>query len=355
MIMAGGAGTRLWPMSRKSQPKQLLPFINGKSLLALAAERLDGVVPQANQYICTGEQYRSAIRQSLPQFDDEHIIGEPVGRDTLNAVGLTAAILAERDPDAVFVVLTADHLIEPVEAMRNKLIIGLDTVEQDRKRFVTYSITSTFAAEQYGWVKRGEAIDANNGVYHAAWFDEKPGPAKAAQYHADETINWNSGMFVFPAKTFLDAVQWFKPEAHPGLITIGKNWDAKHRQTAFNDIYPVQPKISVDHGVMNPASRDERIDVCTISLDVSWLDVGSWTSYAETLKPDAQNNRANTKLTQIDSTGVVAVSDDPKHTIATIGCADLIIIHTKDATLICKRDDAQKVKQLADMVDEQLR
>src|SRR5688572_17315327 len=113
MIMAGGSGTRLWPMSRKKKPKQLLPFIGGKSLLEIAATRLDGVVPQERRLICTGEAYRSAIRESLPQFTDEQILGEPQGRDTVNAVGFTAAVLAKRDPKAVFAVLTADHLIEP--------------------------------------------------------------------------------------------------------------------------------------------------------------------------------------------------------------------------------------------------
>src|SRR5262245_34691556 len=115
MIMAGGSGTRLWPMSRKRKPKQLLPLIGGRSLLEMAATRLDGVVERDHRYICTGEGFRSAIRQSLPVFDDEHILGEPVPRDTVNAVGFTAAVLAARDPKAVFAALTADHLIEPQE------------------------------------------------------------------------------------------------------------------------------------------------------------------------------------------------------------------------------------------------
>ncbi len=354
MIMAGGAGTRLWPMSRKAKPKQLLPFIEGRSLLELAVERLDGVVPLSQQYICTGEAHRAPIRAALPQFDDEHILGEPTGRDTLNAVGLTAAVLAGRDPDAVFCVLTSDHLIEPVDVIREKLRIGLEVVEQDRSRFLTYSIKSSFPATQYGWVTRGAAIDEAGGVYRAQQFKEKPGPDEAERFHNDPAINFNSGMFVFPAAMFLDAVKWFKSEAYDGLMRIGDAWDTPQRQAVLNEVYPNLPKISVDHGVMNPASADPRIDICTINLDVRWLDVGSWTSYAETLAADAQGNRANAMNLHIDSSNVTVVSDDSGHTIATVGCSDLIIVHTADATLVCSWEQAQKVKQLASLVDEKL-
>jgi len=355
MIMAGGAGTRLWPMSRQERPKQLLPFIDGRSLLELAVDRLEGVVPQDRQYICTAEQHRDVIRRSLPQFDDEHILGEPTGRDTLNAVGLTAAVLAERDPEAVFCVLTADHIIEPVDTVREKLRIGLKTVADDPNRFVTFSIKPTFPAVQYGWVKRGEPIDESNGVYTAAWFDEKPPPGKAQQYLESGEVAWNSGMFVFPAARFLDAVGWFTPDAEPGLRKLAKAWWTEKRHDVLDDVYPSQPKVSVDNGVMKPASKDDRVQICTIQLDVRWLDVGSWTSFAETLDADGHGNRANVQTVNVDSTGVLTVSDDPNHTIATIGCRDLIIVHTPDATLVCSWDEAQKVKDLAGMVNERLR
>src|SRR6267142_3885066 len=156
MIMAGGSGTRLWPMSRKSRPKQLLPFIGGRSLLEIAASRLEGLVPPQRRLICTNEAFRAAILQALPQFSDEQILGEPVGRDTVNAVGLTAAVLLKADPHAIFAVLTADHLIEPQEEFARKFDLGFRLIEDDPARFVTFSIKPTFPATGYGYVERGE-------------------------------------------------------------------------------------------------------------------------------------------------------------------------------------------------------
>ncbi len=140
MIMAGGTGTRLWPMSRRNLPKQLLPLVGGKSLLQLAADRLDGVVAPERRRICTLDAYRPVIRSTLPEFSDAQILGEPVGRDTLNAIGFTAMVLAKEDPEAIFVVLTSDHIIEPLDEFQRKLHHGLELVEEDPTRFVTFSI-----------------------------------------------------------------------------------------------------------------------------------------------------------------------------------------------------------------------
>ena len=138
MIMAGGAGTRLWPMSRKEQPKQLIPFIGGQCLLEIAAGRLDGIVPEERRLICTGEAFREPIAARLKAFTDEQILGEPEGRDTVNAIGLTAAVLSKRDPEAAFAVLTADHLIEPQERFKAALQTGFQLVAEDPRRLITF-------------------------------------------------------------------------------------------------------------------------------------------------------------------------------------------------------------------------
>jgi mannose-1-phosphate guanylyltransferase len=356
MIMAGGSGTRLWPMSRKNRPKQLLPFIGGRSLLEIAAGRLSGVVPQDKRLICTAESYRDVIRRSLPGFSDDQILGEPMGRDTVNAVGLTAGVLMMRDPHAVFAVLTADHLIEPQEEFARKFDLGFRLVEDATSRFVTFSIRPTFPATGYGYVERAGAIAEFPGAFKAGRFAEKPDLATAESYLAAGTFNWNSGMFVFHAARFMEALERYLPANHQGLMEIAQAWDSAKRQAVLDRIYPTLKKISVDFAVMEPASKDPQqpFSVCTIPMNVSWMDVGGWNSYGETLPADAEGNRSNAKTTHLNSRHVLAVSDQPDHTITTVDCQDLIIVHTADATLVCPRGSAERVKDLAGRVDPSL-
>jgi len=354
MIMAGGSGTRLWPMSRRDKPKQLLPFIAGKTLLEHAATRLEHVIPTGNRLICTAESSRSAIRELLPDFADEQIIGEPIGRDTVNAIGLVAAVLHERDPNAVFVVVTADHLIEPQREFRTAVEQGFAIVENDPNRFVTFAITPTYPSTSYGYVERGEPMPDFPGASFATRFHEKPSITHAEQYLAAGTFAWNSGMFVFGAAAFMTALQRYMPNNHATLTAIAKAWTTSDQQRVMLTMYPTLEKKSVDYAVMEPAAKSQQVPICIVPMRVSWLDVGSWPSFGETLAPDTCANRTNARASHLDSHGVLAISDDPAHTIATIGCQDLIIVHTRDATLVCPRSDAERIKQLTEQLDPKL-
>lgn len=356
VIIAGGAGTRLWPLSRSGTPKQLIRFIAGdtpldrpRSLLHLAASRTRGLVDPQGLYVCTGAAYEDQILDELAMLPKHQILGEPMGRDTANAVGFAAAVLAQRDPDATMAVLTADHVITPIETFQSVIRRGFEAVEKHPEYLVTFGITPTFAATGYGYVQRAAEIPGLPGVHKVLAFREKPDAATAEKYVASGDYAWNSGMFVWKAKTILEQLKAHLPQSYEGLMKIAAAWDTPKRTEVLNAIYPTLPKISIDFAVMEKAPH-----VATIAMPVQWLDVGSWTSFGQTLAADTDGNRNSVgKSATLESKNILSVSDDPNHLIATIGMSDTIVIHTKRATLVCAAKDAEKIKAMVAQVEKQ--
>jgi len=376
MIMAGGSGTRLWPLSRTDRPKQLIEFLppareegngsrdratdaggTGRSLLQLSAWRLEGVVPSDRLYVCTGERHRDAVRRALPGLSDDRVLGEPAVRDTVNAIGLAATVLARRDPEAVFAVVTSDHVIEPVEAFASAMRTGFGLVERDPSRIVTFSITPTHAATQYGYVELGDPIGGSPGSCEVVRFVEKPDADRARRYVESGRFGWNAGMFVFSARTLLGCLERFVPDSAAGLVRIGQAWDTPDRARVLEEVYPTLPKISVDYAVMEQASQSDDLRVCAVEMPVRWLDVGSWPSFAQTLDPDESDNRiagpSRVVLEDCQRTLIVSEGDSP-HTIAMLGCEGLIVVRTPDATLIMPADRADALKTLHSGLPEDL-
>jgi mannose-1-phosphate guanylyltransferase len=354
VIIAGGSGTRLWPMSRAGLPKQLIPFIKGKSLLQIAFDRLEGLIPESRRYICAGQKHEGTIFSALSALDKKNFLGEPLGRDTLNAVGLSAAILASRDPDAVFTVLTADHLIEPIDHFQKIIEQGFELVERVPQTLVTFGIAPTGPAIGYGYLELGRPL--TGGARIVDQFKEKPPLSVAEEYFkkGPDHYLWNSGMFVWSAATMLDCIKRLEPDVYAGLMKIAKSWDKPDRQKVMDEIYPTLKKISIDFAVMEPASRMDGVNVAAIAMPLQWLDIGSWPSFAETCAHDESGNAlAAEKIILKDSANCLAASDEPDHLVAMLGCQNLIVIHTKNATLICPADRAQDIKNMCNLAEKQ--
>lgn len=351
VIMAGGAGTRLWPMSRAARPKQLLEVVGGRSLLQLAFDRLRAVLPADAIFVCTGEAHREAVLANLPELPPDNLIGEPCGRDTANAVGLPAAVLRERDPDAVLAVVSADHVIEPVAVFAERLTAAFALAEEHKDALVTLGIVPTAPHTGFGYIERGEEL--GGGAYRVSAFREKPDADTAQSYLDSGWYYWNSGMFVWRADTVLGELEAYLPESHAGLTRIAQAWSGPRRDQVLAATYPTLPKISVDYAVMEPASQGHgAAEVLVVELGVDWLDIGSWPALASTVAPDAAGNIVQGATTLVDAAGNIVISDDPEHLVAAVGLRDMVVVHTRDVTMICPKRDAERVKQLVAAAQE---
>lgn len=355
VIMAGGSGTRLWPLSRGDRPKQLLDLVvdaegGARSLLAEAFDRLRAVVPVDSIWVCTGARHAPGVRAALPDLRADRLILEPVPRDTANAVGLAAALVAEVDPDAQLAVVSADHVIRPVESFAATLTTAFEALSERPEALVTIGVRPRFPATGFGYVQRGEPTGVP-GVATAASFREKPDLSTAEAYLASGEYVWNSGMFVWRAATVLAALADHLPATADGLARIVAAPAGPAREAVLAEVFPQLEKISVDYAVLEPAAaRPGRVLVA--DLDAAWLDVGSWPALAGTLPADEEGNAVHGRAVVLDGRGNVVYSDDPGHLIATVGLRDSVVVHTADVTLVCPISDAERVKTLLEHVQE---
>jgi mannose-1-phosphate guanylyltransferase len=359
VVMAGGSGTRLWPLSRGGRPKQLLDIISdgvvaggdgaAHSLLAEAFTRLEAVLPADRIWVCTAARYGEQVRAALPRLRPDRLVLEPVARDTANAVGLTAALVADVDPDAELAVVSADHVIRPVERFAAALTTAYDALAERPRSLVTLGIRPTAPATGFGYVQRG-APTGVPGVAEAASFREKPDRATAEAYLASGQYLWNSGMFVWRAATVLDALADHLPASAEGLARIVAAPAGPQRDAVLAEVFPTLPRISVDYAVLEPAAAEPG-RVLVADLDVDWLDVGSWPALAQTLERVGEDAVSGLAVT-LDSAGNIVFSDDPDHLVALVGVRDSVVVHTADVTMVCPVADAERVKQLLAAVEE---
>jgi len=346
VIMAGGSGKRLWPHSRQNCPKQLLRLVEGKSLMEIAVERLDGIFEPKNIFVITNKEYADQVAEVLPNIPRENIVGEPIGRDTANAIALGAEILAGKDENATMVVFTADHVIRPQESFAKSVKLAMDTAEAQPDALLTFGIRPSWPHTGLGYIECGDKD--SNGVYEVVSFKEKPEHSTARQYVESGRYFWNSGMFVWTVGAIRSAMKEFLPDSFKKLKPIAQAvGEGKDIAPLLEEIYPKLKKISIDYAIMEKASK-----VMMVDLNCEWIDLGSWPALQDVLEQDSHGNVVLAKNhVLMDSFRNVIVSSG-EHMISLLGIDDCIVIHSDDATLVCKKSDDQRLKELVTAIEK---
>ena len=342
IIMAGGSGTRFWPASRRSRPKQFLTLATDTPLLRMTYERLEGLVPPKRTWVVTTAATAEATRSVLPELPADNVLAEPEGRNTAACAGFAAHAVLSRDPEATCVVLPADHVIGQEDRFRSAMAAGARLVERDGG-LLTFGIQPTRPETGYGYLELGpeHSRDGEWTIHGLRCFVEKPDADRARHYVESKRFLWNAGIFAWRAADLLDELRRQLPELAEGLDRVAAAFDTSRADAVLAEIYPNLPTTSVDFGVMENAGG-----CWTIPVDFPWSDVGSWLALAEALPADSSDNRKRGRVHAEDAHGNVLVSTGP--TLSVVGVNDLVIVATPDAVLVVPKEEAQRVKEVVE-------
>lgn len=349
LIMAGGGGTRFWPRSRQRRPKQFLSLTGDHSLLQLAFERVEAQAAPERTWVITAAAHRDEVARQLSGLPEEQIIGEPVGRDTAACIALGAALIAARDPDAVMLVMPADHVIEPVQEFRRAVHAAEQLANEHPQALITFGVRPTYPATGYGYIHRGEEVSGRQGVsvFRVRTFREKPGHDLAERFVASGEFFWNSGIFVWKASTILRALQENQSELAAAVQRIVEGWPTAQRASVLQREYASLQRISIDYAVMEKAK-----DVLVVQAPFRWDDVGSWLALERLHPQDANGNTVLAVHCGLKTHNCV-IAADSAHLVATVGVDNLLIVQNGDVTLVADRREEGTVKQLVERLKDQ--
>jgi len=351
VIMAGGSGTRFWPLSRQLFPKQLLKIIGDETLIQQTMRRVVTGASPERVMISTNPPQAESIRVQLSGWKDalkDNFVLEPEGRNTAPAIALVALELVRRDPDAVMLVVPADHIIKGQKEFDAAVALAAELAEQGL--LVTFGIKPIRPETGYGYIKPdGKKVLGKRGTlkgYRVGRFVEKPDAVKAAQYLKAGDYYWNSGMFVWRAATILEEIRRHQPALGRGVDHIRRLIEQKAARTAIDDEYRGLPSISIDNGVMEKSDK-----AAMVPVGFKWSDVGSWGSLDEVAAKDKAGNVVSGRVVDIGSQRSVVFGD--RRVVATIGLTDMVVVDTPDATLVCPKSRAQDVKRIVEILKQQ--
>ena len=338
LIMAGGKGERFWPRSRVTLPKQFLSLTDdGKTMIQLTVERIRPLVELEDVYIATNKNYKELVKQQLPGLPEENILCEPVGRNTAPCIGLGAVHVAKKYDDAVMIVLPSDHLIKHNDIVAETFTNACALAEEG-ENLVTVGITPNYPETGYGYIKY-DSTAKNGESYPVQRFVEKPDLETAKSYLADGSYLWNSGMFVWRVSTILDCFKKYMPSTYDGLLKIKEAVGTPQEDTVLEKEFPNLESQSVDYGIMEKAEN-----IYTLAGNFGWDDVGSWLAVGRIKQNDENGNVVNGNVVAVNTKNCVIEGADKL--IATVGLRDVVVVDTKDATLITTKENAGEIKQV---------
>lgn len=338
VIMAGGSGTRFWPASRRSRPKQFLPIAGDESMIAATVARLAGLIDPTRILVVTSGDLAPLVNECVPALAPENVLVEPVGRNTAPCVALAALEIERRAPGSVHVVLPADHVIEPAETFRASVAAAVSEARREQ-RLVTLGIRPTYPATGYGYIATGAELGAHGEftAHDVEGFVEKPDEARAKEFLATGKYLWNAGIFVWETAAVIEALRAHAPDIIEPLAEAG-------RATDLGDIYPTLPALPIDVAVMEPAKNRS-----VLPIEYDWSDVGSWNSLEEVNEVDAAGNctTGGAQLLAEQARGNIVYSE-PGTLVSLIGVEDLIVVRSGDSVLVCPKSHSQSVKDVVE-------
>jgi len=336
--MAGGSGTRLWPLSRKNAPKQALALLESRSMFRVTAERLAPLIPLERVWVVTNAEMAAVFQEQTPGIPKSNYVIEPGPRDSGPAAGLGLAYVYATDPDATVAILSADHHIVDVEGFRD--VLAQAAAHAERGGIVTLGIRPTHASSGFGYIERGDEI--GGGIFKVARFTEKPPQDVARAYLAGGRHSWNSGMFIMKAATGLAEFERQHPAFGEDLRVLGGCIGRPEYAVELDRRWAQSPKLSLDYAIMEGAA-----EMAVIPVDIGWSDIGSWTALFEALGHDASGNAVQGEHVAIDTRDSLVRSSTGR-LIATVGVERIVVVDTPDALLVCALDRTQDVKRVVD-------
>ncbi|HEX4206407.1 MAG TPA: sugar phosphate nucleotidyltransferase [Ktedonobacteraceae bacterium] len=342
VILAGGSGTRLWPLSTPSFPKQFLPLPNGKSMIQETLARVSPLVTAEQSWVVTGRLMADLVHEHLPSIPLDHLLCEPIGRNSAAAIAWAAEAISRQDPDAILGIFSADHVIQDQDALRESLRLAYELAESGR--LVTIGLTPTTPETGYGYIRFADPVSMghNHEAFHAERFVEKPDLPTAQSYLEDGHYVWNGGIFIWKAQTILAEMREHLPETARTIARIVDAADTEKATAILDELWPTLSAISIDYGILEKTQN-----LVVIPAQIGWNDVGNWEQYGALFPSDEQGVRAFGTHQGLGSQNVVVYNNTDRR-VFTVGLENVIVVEMDDITVICHKDHVQRVKELAE-------